>query len=217
MNANVRIEEIAPLGDFVKTSYTRDFAVIENRFPKLDTGFRTGFESQLALIKTLESSLVLTEEQKGVTASLYEEADELNSDLNFLKSYIGDAGLNAKVIEPLKSYLHNGNIEGALLKIEGVKQFVLAHEAALEEHGMAPGFATVLDNYKVSMTTKNTTQNAIMNSRKELTDANITQYDALLKIIRTICSKGKLVFKDTVYEDEYVMSKVVKRMRAVKD
>ena len=82
---------------------------------------------------------------------------------------------------------------------------------------MAPGFATVLDNYKVSMTTKNTTQNAIMNSRKELTDANITQYDALLKMIRTICSKGKLVFKDTVYEDEYVMSKVVKRMRAVKD
>ena len=87
MNSYVRIEEVAPLGDFVKTSYTRDFGTIESKFPKLNADFKAAFEAKLALVKDLESSLVLTEQQKGITASLYAEAKELSKELNFLKVY----------------------------------------------------------------------------------------------------------------------------------
>ena len=43
MNSYVRIEEVAPLGDFVKTSYTRDFDAIKSKFPKMDDAFKTNF------------------------------------------------------------------------------------------------------------------------------------------------------------------------------
>ena len=33
-------------------------------------------------------------------------------------------------------------------------------------------------------------------------------------MIRQIINKGKLVFKGTVYQDEYTTSKVIQRMRA---
>ena len=76
---------------------------------------------------------------------------------------------------------------------------------------MDTGYATVLGDYKVSMTTKNNTQNEIINNRKKLTDANASDYAELLKMIKQIANKGKLVFKGTVYQDEYTTSKVVQR------
>jgi hypothetical protein len=81
---------------------------------------------------------------------------------------------------------------------------------------MDAGYATVLGDYKVSMTAKNNSQNEIINNRKKLTDVNASDYAELLKMIKQIANKGKLVFKGTVYQDEYTVSKVVKRIRAAK-
>jgi hypothetical protein len=214
MNANVRIEEVTAFGDFIMTSYTRDFEFIRSKFPKLDEAFKNDFIGKLSFVKELESSLVLTESQKNVTASLYAEAKQLNGDLNFLSSYFVDAGLNPFIVTSLKKDLSQSNIEGAILKIEGVLQFVVAHESALIAEGMGADFAVVLRNYKESLILKNKTQNELMNIRKELTDTNITHYTALLKIIRTITNKGKLVFKGSIFSDEYINRKVLQRMRA---
>lgn len=216
MNANVRLEEVAPLGDFVKTSYTRDFEPIKAKFPKMDEIFRTAFFGKLEFIKVLESSLELTESQKGVTASLYAEADALNEELNFLSAYFDDAGLNKGIVSDLKTDLTNGNIEGALLKIEGVKQFVTIHLTGLVAEGMDANYADKLRDHKVSMTAKNNLQNEIMNNRKELTDRNIAHYNALKKMIRKILRNGKLVFADTIIKDEYTGTKVLQRMRAAR-
>lgn len=216
MNSNIRIEEVAPLGDFVKTSFTRDFITIKNKFPKMDETFRDGFFAKLEFVKELESSLELTESQKGVTTSLYAEADALNEELTFLSAYFDDAGLNKGIVSDLKEDLNNGNIEGALLKIEGLKQFVTIHVVALVAEGMSEDYAHQLQDHKLSISAKNVLQNEIMNNRKELTDKNIGHYDELKKMIRKIMRNGKLVFKNTVYKDEYTTSKVLKRMRAPK-
>ncbi|WP_293872333.1 hypothetical protein [Flavobacterium sp.] len=183
MNANVRNEEVSAFGDFVLTSYTRDFDVIRSRFSKLDASFKDEFIAKLNFVKELESSLILTESQKGVTASLYEEAKRLNEDLNFLSAYFKDASLNAGIVTDLKNDLFNGNIEGAILKIEGVRQFVVSNQVALVAQGMDAGFAGSLTDYKVSMTAKNQTQNELINNRKKLTDANQGHYEELLKMI----------------------------------
>ncbi|MGL2962544.1 hypothetical protein ACSVH2_01845 [Flavobacterium sp. RSB2_4_14] len=216
MNANVKIEEIAPYGDFVLTSYTRDFDAIKANFPKMDAAFRDGFIAKLDFVKELESSLVLTESQKGVTESLYAEAKRLNSDLNFLSAYFADASLNTAIVTGLKNDLLNRNIEGAILKIEGVKQFVVSNQAVLVEQGMNTNFPDVLTDYKVSLTQKNNEQNELINNRKQLTDANQVHYDELLKMIKKIVRNGKLVFKGTVTQDEYTSVKVIQRMRATK-
>ena len=216
MNANVKIEEVAPYGDFVLTSYTRDFDVIKAKFPKMDNAFRDGFIAKLDFVKELESSLVLTESQKGVTESLYAEAKRLNTDLNFLSAYFADASLNTAIVTGLKNDLLNRNIEGAILKIESVKQFVASNQAALIAQGMDANFADVLTDYKVSLTQKNNEQNELINNRKQLTDANQVHYDELLKMIKKIVRNGKLVFKGSVTQDEYTTGKIVQRMRAAK-
>ncbi len=216
MSLKVRKEEYTTLGDFIKASFERDQAAIMVRYPKLNAAFLADFTAKLDEVRVLESNLVLTEEQKSATEALYLEATALNKELNFLSSYAKEAGLNTARITALKEDLKNSNIEGALLKIEAVKQFVVAHSEALEEEGMPAGFAVALDNHKVSMAAKNALQNAYMNSRKQLTEANDAQYKALYAYITKIAKAGKLVFDGSIIKDEYVISKSVARMRVAK-
>ena len=177
MNANVRIEEVSVMGDFVLTSYARDFNVIKSKFSKMDEAFRDGFIAKLDFVKVLESGLLLSENRKGVTASLYKEAKLLNEDLNFLSIYFNDASLDPAIVTALKHDLFVHNIEAVILKLEGLQQFVVANQTALTAHGMDAGFATVLTDYKVSLALKNKAQNELINNRKQLTDANRTHYD----------------------------------------
>lgn len=216
MISNVRIEEITALGDFILTSYYRDFDAIKAKFPKLDDAFKDKFVTKLEFVKGLESTLMLSEQHKGVTESLYKEAAKLNDELNFLSSYFKDAGLNNGLVSSLKRDLHDGNIEGAILKIEGIRQFTETHKATLTAEGMPDTYTDLLTDYKTNLIEKNKMQNDLMNARKQLTDANHVHYDELLSMIKQIVSKGKLIFKGTVYQDEYTTTKVVQRMRAAK-
>ncbi|WP_264520654.1 hypothetical protein [Flavobacterium sp. N1994] len=216
MNSYVKNEEVTALGDFVFTSYERDFDAIKNRFATMNAAFRDSFVAKLDFVKVLESSLVLTENQKGITASLYADAKLLNEELNFLNANFADAGLNTRIISDLKRDLHNSNIEGAILQLEALKQFVTAHKDELIAKDMPADFVDTLDGYKAKLASKNKIQNEIMDNRKMLTDKNIAHYDELKKMLKRIMRNGKLVFKGTVTEDQYALMKVVQRMRAAK-
>ena len=197
-------------------SYDRDFDAIKNRFPTMNAAFKDSFVAKLEFVKVLESSLVLTETQKEVTASLYAEAKLLNEELNFLSANFADAGLNTGIITSLKKDLHNGNIEGAILQLEALKQFVTAHKDELIAKDMPADYVDTLEGYKTKLAAKNKMQNEIMDNRKMLTDKNIAHYDELKKMLKRIMRNGKLVFKGTVTEDQYTTLKVVQRMRAAK-
>lgn len=216
MKTRIKKEEYTTLGDFVKTSFVRDQATIMQRFPKLDANFLADFTQKLEQVKTLESGLVLTTEQKNITASLYDEATTLNRELNFLNSYITSAGLTTRAVTELKNDLTSHNIEGALSKIESVKQFITIHSQLLEEEGMAATFAATLETHKTSLSGKNSLQNSFMNTRKSLTESNRADYELLYEYISKITEAGKLVFGDTLTEDEYIITKLIARMRAPK-
>lgn len=216
MSTRIRKEEYTSLGDFVRTSFVRDQAIIMARYPKLNADFLASFTAKLEEIKTLESGLILTESQKTVTANLYAEAGILNKELNFLNSYIADAGLNNSVVTAMKSDLFKNNIEGAILKIESVKQFITAHLTALEAEGMAATFPAALEAHKVSLSANNALQNSFMNNRKSLTAASKVQYEALYDFITKIMNAGKLVFDGTITKDEYNITRTIGRMRAPK-
>ena len=216
MNLKIRKEEYSALGDFVKASFVRDQAAIIARFPKLNAAFLVDFTALLDEVKTLESDLVLTEEQKTATAALYTDARLLNKELNFLSAYMKSAGLSSSAVSDLKTDLTKNNIEGAILKIESVKQYVIANSAALIDEGMAADFKETLDTFKQSLSDKNALQNSYMNSRKALTDANKAKYSALYAYITKIVKAGKLVFDGSITKDEYTITKTVSRMRAAK-
>lgn len=216
MKTQLRREEYTALGDFMLPSFVRDQATIVAMFPKFDTAFLTAFSTKLDFVKQLERSVVKTEKQKKVTISLYEDSTALNLELTVLSNYVADSGLNTSPIIALKNDLRNRNIEGAIEKIAGVKQYVIQNQPALEAEGMNASFITTLDDYSSKLTTKNTLQNEYMNSLKQLTENNGKHYDELYGFMVKIANKGKLVFKDTVIKDEYSIRKNISRMRVAK-
>ncbi|MGL2966921.1 hypothetical protein [Flavobacterium sp. XGLA_31] len=212
----IRFEEYAPLGDFLMTSFVRDQAAIAMRFPKLDAGYVTAFETKLDKVKSLEGTLKLTDEQKKATAELYAEAAVVNMELNFFSSYLKDAGLPTEAVTQLKKSLSKSNIEGALLQMKALKQYAEAHQAELEAEGMDAGYPNALETHRVSMAAKNALQNSVMDSRKQLVEHNKAEYKALYDCVKTVAEKGKLIFKGTVIEDQYNITKLLARMRAPK-
>ena len=216
MSTRIRNEEYPALGDFIKVSFVRDQSVIADRFPKLNEIFLAAFTAKLDEVKTLESRIVVTEAQKDATASLYLEAGVLNKELNFLSSYFSEAGLNSGLVTALKDDLFKNNIEGAILKIEGVKQFVVSHQVALEEEGMVSTFPDKLEAHKVSLAAKNALQNSFMNSGATLTSDNTGTHAELYAYIQKIAKAGKLVFDGSVVKEEYSITKTISRMRAAK-
>jgi hypothetical protein len=212
----VRKEEYTTLGDFILPSFTRDQDEIMARYPKLDAAFLTAFLDKLDFVKGLESKLVTTEKQKITTKNLYQIAANLNNELTFLGSYVKDAGLNRDVITALKNELFRHNMEGSILKIEGVKQYVIENQTVLEAEGMPTEMILKLGAYKQELEAMNVLQNQYMNALKQLTVTNVRHYDALYQYIANIAEKGKLVFKNTVTQDEYTLDKNISRMRAAK-
>ena len=216
MKTRLRKEEYTTLGDFILPSFVRDQATIVAQFPKLDDAFLTAFTTKLAFVKQLESSLIKTEEQKGITNSLYQTAAELNAKLTVMNSYIADADLSTVIVTNLKNDIYNRNIEGAILKIEALIQYITSNQTALEAEGMPTDFVSKLTDYKAALETKNGLQNQYMNSLKQLTETNGKHYEELYGFITKIANKGKLVFKNTVIQDEYTITKSISRMRAAK-
>lgn len=214
MGFSVRIEEYVPLGTFLMVSFDRDQREIEAKFPKLDAAYKGAFGSQIERVKQLEGTLELTEEQKTATRSLYAKGTEVNGELNFLSSYMRDAGLSTTVVSAVKKELHVDNIEAAVLGLRNLKPYLVAHKIVLGENGMSSEFLSYLDDAIVVLEDLNRLQNSVMNARKELVSANMADYKALYAYISNVAAKGKLVYKGLVKEDEYVITKIIGRMRA---
>ena len=183
-------------------SFRRDIAVFKERFPKFDSAFLASFNDKNELVKELESSIIITEKQKNATAQLYAEATALNNKLSFLKENFQDADLNTSIVTNLKNDLFSHNIEGAVLKIESLKQYITANQTILEEEGMASNFAAQLATHKTSFELKNKDQSEYMKQLKTLTDDNEAHYDELYKYITKVAGKGKLLFKDSRIKEE---------------
>ena len=197
-------------------SFTRDLTLFQERFPKFNAAYLALFNSKTEFVKELESSIVVTEKQKNATAQLYAEATTLGNELSFLKENFQDAGLNTSIVTNLKNDLSSHNMEGAVLKIESLKQFITANQAALEEEGMASNFAAQLATHKTSFELKNKDQSEYMKQLKTLTDDNEAHYDKLYEYISKVAGKGKLLFKDSRIKEEYNITKNLSKMRAAK-
>ena len=216
MSFSIRIEEYTPLADIILANFNRDFATITARYPKLNETFKDSFTTKLEAIKTQEKKFVITQQQLAITKSLYDEADALVQELIFLKDYIKDAGFDNAIVTALIHDLRSHNIEGACEKIETLKQYILANQSPIEEQGMAAGFPNELETHKISLAQKNKDQKITIDSGVVLTGNNNSQYTNLYNDIITITDKAKKVFKNTPYDDQYVISKILKSMRSSK-
>lgn len=210
----IKIEEYTPLADIILALYVRDFTPIKTRYPKLNDAFKTSFTNKLAAVKSQEKAIVVSEQRKEITISLYEEADALIEELIFVKDYIKDAGLENNIVTALIHDLRSHNIEGACDKISTLKQYILANKTEIEAEGMAATFPAALETNRISLAKKNKDQKITSYSGVVLTGKNNSQYTDLYKDIINISDKARKVFKNTPFEDQYVISKILQSMRS---
>lgn len=213
-SVKLKIEEYVPAASFLKTSFVRDRAELSGRFSEFTVGYETEFVNQLLVVKNLEQALVLTEEQKEVTKGLYVSAELLNKELNFVSFYFKRAQLDGSVLTKVKRDLTKRNIEGALLKLEGLVQYIIDKHVVLESKGMAVGFPAALQVEATDLETKNELQNELMNLRKQLHEDNSADYKLLYSFMSTIVSAGKVMYDGHVKKDEYTITKLIARMRS---
>ncbi|MGH2666353.1 hypothetical protein [Flavobacterium sp.] len=212
----LRIEEYVPMGTFLKASFVRDRTELATRFSEFTAEYEEEFTTQLEKVDQLEQSLKLTNEQKKVTQSLYEQADALNNELNFLSFYFKRAALDTSNLSQLKKDLRVKNIEGACYKMEGFVQYVSENEEVLVEKGMKTGFADTLRIVKQDLAAKNASQNEIMDIKKQLYEDNTREYRKLYTYITTIVSAGKIMYASVNKLDEYTLTRLISRMRVLK-
>lgn len=217
MNLKIKKEEYTALGDFVFASFNRDLPQFEARFVKFNAGFRDVFGQKLNTCKTLNQTLNLVEAQKATTKNLYDQADAINKDLTIFNTYIADAGLNTTMVTALKADLKTRNIEGAVIKLAALSQFVTNNLAVLTSQGLQADYAQVLLGYRDSLELGNFNQTELIKNKKSLTSANLAEYEALYDMIKKVCEKGKLIFKDTPIAQEYTIQWNLSKMRAAQN
>lgn len=206
-------EEYVPAGNFLKTSFSRDRAELFARFSEFTPEFESEFEVQLTKVSNLEQTLNLTEEQKGVTISLYHATDLVNKEMNFLSFYFKRATLDSLLVSAVKNDLKNRNVEGATQKLKGLIQYITEKSVLLESKGMSIQFPEQLSESTADLEAKNILQNKIMNTKGRLFEENKAAYAKLYEYISTIARAGKIMYDGLGKTDEYTVTKLISRMR----
>lgn len=184
------------------------------RFPEFTVEYFTSFEAKLKEVKLLEQDVVLSDEQKASTNALYAKADALDKELNFLSFYFKRAGFDSGIVSAVKKDLNNSNIEGAVNKLEGLRQFCVANKSSLVAKGMADGFPDELDAKRGELDALNELQNEKINALTALYNANKGVYKELRRFISTVSGAGKIMYQGSPKAKEYTISAIINRMRS---
>ena len=209
-------EEYVPAGLFLRTSFERDQGELSVRFKDFTSVFLADFIAKIDKVKTLESAIIMTDDQKKATADLYSAADDLNNEFNFLVYYFKKLKFDTAVLSAVKKDLNSRNIEGAVAKIEDVIQLITVHQTELEDKGMAASFVQDLSTRRDYLEAKNVLQNKFKNDISTLYKDNKVEYDALYNYIKDIADAGKRLYAGQKKAKEYTVSSLIKRMRVVK-
>ena len=216
MSKKVKLEEFTPLAVLILKRFEMDQDEIVKRFPRLDALFIKNFKATMNEVKILDKELVLKNDQEDISDELYLEADAFNTELNYLSRYLSNAELDTGMVWALKKSLIKGNFDEAILKIDGLKQFIVAHHSVLESEGMHCCFPEDLEAYKISLGDKNYLHIKELSKRKPLKPVHQNVYASLSAFISTISYAGKVVFNGTLVKREYNINKIISKLRTPK-
>lgn len=210
----MRNEEYAPGASFLLTSFEGDQAAIVSLFSEFDAAYKADFELQIKKVEKMDQGVVVSEQRKDATKLLNGMVDGLNTQLNVVAFRFQRAGLPTKLVTQVKEDLKSGNVEGGCMKMEGLIQLMVEKKTALATTGMPDSYPDELAQTTEKLRDYNKKQNELMNVGEELTSKQLNEYQVLFGYIKDICRAGKIVFDGTVKEDEYNMTKLIKRMRS---
>ncbi|MFY0481134.1 hypothetical protein ACI6PS_00900 [Flavobacterium sp. PLA-1-15] len=210
----MRNEEYSVAGRFVQESFKEDRKELEKLSNEFDVAYENAFDNQLEVVEEMEQGLGITQQQKDATKLLHVKTDEMDKEMNSLSFRLGKIGVDTALVTKAKKQLNSGNVEGACKSVEGLVQLVKERSGELESKGMKKEYPEDLKNRNETMRQLNERQNLHMNAGKGVTEAEKAEYKKLYAFIQNICKAGRIVFDGKAKEDEYTISKLIKRMRA---
>ena len=208
-------ENYVPAGELVFQQLERDQIDFLVHYKKMDSDYLLRFRSQIDVIKSIESTFVLTEKQKGLTTELYALCDTVMGKMEFLRTYVKPTGLDYSVITTVNKQLRNRNVEGAVKTGKEALGYFKANEADLIAGNMPNDFLTEITDLLNEIEKKNTEQNMFFHNRSQIVAQNKDSYDELYKYISGVCEAGKLVYKKNEQKrKEYTLRHVNSLLRA---
>ena len=210
-------ENYVPAGELVLQQLEKDQADFLVHYKKMDSSYLSGFRSQIDIIKSIESTFVLTEQQKGLTTDLYALCDTAVSKMEFLRTYVKPAGLDHSVIASVNKQLKSRNVEGAVKTGKEALGYFKASEEKLVGGNMPDNFLTEMTDMFNTIEAKNTEQNAFFINRSQVVAQNKDSYNELYRYISEVCEAGKLVYKKNAQKrKEYTVRYIESLLRSAK-
>lgn len=212
--AYIKNEEYLPVAELLLISLQHDQAKIAEQYKGINQEFIQYFKSAIERVRTLESKYKITQEQKGKTVGLYALCNETSVQLQFLKTYAKDTGLDVKEIMETNTQLRKKNAEGAVSVGREMLAYMQAHKTELAKGDMPDGYLEKLAVAFDQIEMQNIEQNSFFNIRAAQAEINRQTYKDLYNQIIKIANAGKLVFKDSPQKKkEYTLRYILSGMR----
>lgn len=211
-----RDAELSEGAGFVSVSFERDRPAIAALFSEYDEAYEQDFNDQIKTVLEMEQGLSISEGQKNATKALYLGVDDMNLQLNIVSFRFSKVGLSSPLVTKVKDKLSRGDVEGACTDVESLCKYMEDNTALLQSKGMKSDYPSALKTKSFKLRDLNQEQNKLMNAGKNVSFDKNVEYAKLFGFIKDICKAGKIVFDGTVTEDEYTITRLIKRMRAPK-
>lgn len=211
---NLKQEEYTAIADFMLQSFERDQSEFLKYYKAMDAAFLAEFKAANEQLKKKSSGMMRVKQLKSTTKTLYTLLDEIKKDVIFLKDYALKAKLEVDSLTKIVKQLTSRNAEGVVKMLRETLPYYEQHTS--EMTNMPDGFLTVLKDKIEQIETLNATQDNTINEKKGVTSTNRGHHKELYAYISEVARAGKRIFEGTSKADEYVIQRVVGRMRAAK-
>lgn len=211
-NSFFKKEDYTAVADFMIANLEKDLKDFTKVFQTIDDDHLEKFKQANQQLKESASLLLTRQEQKNTTQDLYIKADAFREKLLLLKAYAKRSKVETPLLQETITAIKSRNMEKVVKNTREMLPFLSQNASKIKD--MPSDF---LEDFSPTITEfeqKSTTQNLLISQGKQTTAEGKSLYQALYLYIKDIAEAGKIVYKNTAKKDDYIISKILKRISA---
>ncbi|MDO4881340.1 MAG: hypothetical protein Q3983_08685 [Capnocytophaga sp.] len=211
---SLKQEDYPAIADFIAVSFERDLVEFTGTYKTMNAEYLERFKNAITALKNHDSAAGLFVKQKETTARMYKISEEMKHKIVLLKDYCTRSGVDTSMIANMVQKINGKNIEGIIKSMRDALPYFMDNANKIAD--MPDGFLEKIVEQTKELDVLNVEQNRLMNERKLSTSEGKKLYEIVQKYIGEVAKAGKLIFKNDNRKDEYVISKIIARMKTIK-
>ena len=211
---SLKQEDYPAIADFISVSFEGDLAEFTEVYKTMNAEYLEKFKKAITELKNHDSAAGIFVKQKETTAKMYKLSDDMKHNVVLLKDYCARSGVNTSIISNMVQKINGKNIEGIIKSMRDALPYFVDNASKIAD--MPDGFLEKIIAQTKELDVLNVEQNKLMNERKLSTSESKKLYEVVQKYISEVAKAGKLIYKESNKKDEYVISKIIARMKTIK-